>query len=79
MLSACISKLISEKESHCQTVMGPLSLVFTASLGKQWCDLAGQAKYFLTKAIAGVVPCCPNLPSFLPLALLCNEVLSEVR
>lgn len=79
MLSAYISKLISEKESHCQTVTVPLSLVFTASLGEQRCDLTDQAKYFLTKALAGVVQWCPSLPCFLPLALLCNEVLSEVR
>lgn len=35
MLVACISKLVSEKESHCQTVMGLLPLAFTASLGEQ--------------------------------------------
>lgn len=66
MLSAYISKLISEKELHCQTVTGLLPLAFTASLEEQRCDLAGQAKYFLTKALAVIVPWCPSLPSFCP-------------
>lgn len=78
MLSDCISKLASATESNCQTSTGLLPLAFTASLEEQRCDLAGQPKYFLTKALAGVVPWCPSLPSFLPLALIFNEVLSEV-
>lgn len=74
----CLYQQINFRKGVCQTVMGLLPLAFTASLEEQRKNLAGQAKYFLTKALAGVVPWCPSLPSFLPLALLCNEVLSEV-
>lgn len=79
MLSAGISKWISEKESHRQTLMCLLPLFFPAKLEEQRYDLAGQAKILLDRIFGSSFTMMSKSSFPLPLALLCNEVLSEVR